>query len=192
MTAAFSVIGIIYPLVAIAGFWVSFCGVGMCPHCEDSVELWTWSWSLVFRQLPSFPKVCSHVEEQGLLATDEAATPSMQRPPSVCFAVLISLTCVSGWQAFGNQVSSLVVLSLPPQHRWAAVTSKVLLVIHAAFNYQVRSGPCTISREAFELLATSPSELLCRPSTCSSVRQPQPLGGFGTAPSWVLSVNLGL
>ena len=39
-------------------------------------------------------------------------------------------------QAFGNQVSSLVVLSLPEQHSWAAITAKLLLIINASFNYQ--------------------------------------------------------
>jgi ABC-type xylose transport system permease subunit len=57
----------------------------------------------------------------------------------IAFPVRWSLRQVHGVQAFGNQVSSLVVLSLPEQHSWAAVTAKLLLIINASFNYQARA-----------------------------------------------------
>jgi hypothetical protein len=126
VTAAFSTIGIIYPLVAIAGFYVRACRVAMLLLFADMRLQMTTSGCLT-RDGAEF---ALHMT-RGVLCPRDAASHTRAHIHDLGYQR------GDGLQAFGNNVSSLVVLSLPPQHQWAAITAKLLLIIHASFNYQV-------------------------------------------------------
>ena len=124
-TAAFVYMGITYPLICMAGYWVRLPPQTAVPFlfylpCADL-------------QYASPSVHCRLAAHAAYCRRRLHGTPLIHLGPANRAAL--------GVQAFGNAVNPVFTLSLPQSTGWVNVTLQVLLVVQSCINYQLWARP---------------------------------------------------